>query len=214
MKLPKSLLIKDTVSLFSGKYQYKVCLITPAAGWFRSKDFGYAEERIKNRKTSNLYYPPKTHFKNDQEVTYALKLCDLLKTFEDFDVRVETPTISIYTNNPKQIETLVNLNPDAVKYMCMPNKNNPALEKGAVIVKKLDYQYKAYLGATKQSYENFVQWSTDNKKIKMPKKCTKDLLKSYSFGGGYFYVKDEKTLTMVKMFLGDAIIRVDSVIKA
>jgi hypothetical protein len=47
----------------------------------------------------------------------------------------------------------------------------------------------------------------------MPKRAKRDLSRNSNTGGGFFYVKDEKVLTMVKMFLGRTITKVETVVQ-
>jgi hypothetical protein len=97
----------------------------------------------------------------------------------------------------------------------LPDPNSESkLESRTVLVKKLDFDYKVTLGATRQNYVSFVSWCTDNAKIRLPKRAAKDLSKDYSPGGGFFYVKDDKSLIMVKMFLGRTITKVENVVQA
>jgi hypothetical protein len=87
------------------------------------------------------------------------------------------------------------------------------LDQGTIIVKNLDFAYKVTMGRTKQDFTNFVQWCEGKDKIRMPKRAKADLSKKACWGGCHFYVKDEKTLTVVKMFVGGFIHSVESVIK-
>ena len=69
------------------------------------------------------------------------------------------------------------------------------------------------MGSAKQNLSSFVNWSKNNPKVRLPKRAQKDLVKDYSPGGSYFYVKDAKSLTMVKMFLGSYISKVETVVR-
>lgn len=210
MKLPKHLLIKDTIKLFNNKYQNKVVIVSPIASLLRGKNYNYALSALSKHGKPFFF-----KIKEDEKV-YALKLISELKLFdqEEFAIRIESPYINVYTNNNKHVETLTNLDPEKVKYISIPNKNNPPLEQGKVITKHINHKYKIFLGTTHRDHKSFLSWAEHNSRVKLTKKCQKDLSKSYSFGGSYFYVMDEKLLTMVKMFLGSDISRIESVIKA
>jgi hypothetical protein len=69
------------------------------------------------------------------------------------------------------------------------------------------------MGRTRQNFSEFVAWCEDKDKIRMPKRAKRDLCKSACWGGSHFYVKDDKMLTMVKMFVGGYIHSVESVVK-
>ena len=204
MKLPKSVLIKETVSLFANKYKYKIVLVCPIAGWFRGNKLDYVLEKLKNTESAPEW----------MIIEYCFKLRDLMSTLGDYELRIESPRINLYTNDSTTIEKLASLDDQRVKFICLPNRTSPVLEKDNVIVKTLDYKYKIHIGATRQDYQSFLNWSDGNDKLRLTKRIKKDLGKGFSWGGGYFYVKDDKTLTMVRMFLGSVISRIETVIKA
>lgn len=210
MKIPFSIQIKDTTRLFLGKYKNKVVLLTPLAYYLRDLKIDLAKIR-----TSELEPGPKTKIKSKDQAVYFGRVCDILKKYSnDFSLRVESPRLNIYTNNSELIEKLCKLDEQQVKFVAFPNENYPELIAGSVIVKRLDFGFKVHLGPTKTENIAFIKWTENNPKIKMPKRCSADLSRSKSWGGSYFYVKDEKTLTMVRMFLGSNISKVETVVKA
>lgn len=208
MKLPKSVLIKDTVSLFANKYKYKIVLVCPVAGWFRGNKLDFVLEKLNEGS-----FPPWIKIKSKEDLDYCFKLQNLMTTLQDYELRVENPFINFYTNTPSNLEKLAALDEQRIKFISLPNKNNPNLAQDSVIVKTLDYKYKVHLGTTKQDYNNFLNWCENNDKIRLTKRAKKDLSKRTSWGGSYFYVKDDKTLTMVRMFLGSTISKLETVIK-
>lgn len=216
MKLPKSVQIKETTSLFANKYNYKIVLICPAAGWFRQKNYDFAFTKL-SEITPADYSSRWIKIKNDKDLKQSFALLDALRALDIdlYNIRIESPRISIYTNESKYIEQLAAVEEANVKFVCIPSKTIQKLDPGKVVVKTLDYDYKVYLGTIrKRNHSNFIEWCETNGKIRLTKKCKTDLTKDNSWGGSYFYVKDAKTLTMVKMFLGGDISRVEQVIKA
>lgn len=211
MKLPKSVLIKDTVSLFMSKYNYKIVLVSGVAYWFRHKDNAYAEKQL--AKHDQLHPIVKSGI---LDIDFCTKLLSALKSFDTdlYTLRIESPYINFYTNQTSYIEKLAAINEKAIKFICLPNKNSPPLVKNTVIVKSLDFSFKVHVGATNQSHTSFVLWAEGQDKLRLTKRCISDLSKTNSWGGSYFYVKDDRTLTMVKMFLGANISRVEQVVKA
>lgn len=209
MKLPKSVLIKETVSLFANKYKYKIVLVCPVAGWFRGNKLDFVLEKL-----NEGVFPPWVKIKTQADVDYCFALQQLMTTLSDYELRIESPRINFYTNTSANIEKLAALDEDRIKFICLPNKTSPNLEENTVIVKTLDYNYKIHLSATKQDYQSFLNWCDGNDKLRLPARVKKDLGRRNSWGGGYFYVKDDKTLTMVRMFLGAVISKVETVIKA
>lgn len=213
MRIPKSVLIKDTVSLFANKYIYKVSLVCPVAYWFRGGNVDHAKSKI-----AELYNgqksPPWLKIKDVNDINYCKELCDTLEQMVDFIVRVEQPILSVYTSNPKDVELLVNVDENRVKYICIPNKVSPIPTSNSVIVKKLNYDFKVFVGKTTTNYSNFLAWAENNTNIRLTKRIKKDLSRPMSWGGGYFYVRGEKNLTAVKLFIGSNISKIEQVIKA
>lgn len=213
MKLPPSVKIKDTVSLYLNRYQYKIALICPAANWFRGNDIDAVSAKLDDVKKGG-YCPPWLKFKSVGDQKYCIDICKVLKNFTDYNMRVEQPLLNIYTNDKSQIEKLANIDADRIKYICIPNEKLPSLRENTVIVKKLDYDFKVFVGRTRKSHLDFLNWCSKNKNIKLTSRLKDDLSRSNSYGGGYFYVKGENTLTMVKMFVGSEISRIENIVKA
>lgn len=202
---------KETKRLFMDQYGYKAVLIVPAAQWFRSKNFEFTEEKLRdvdvniNNTTSRIRTPA--------DLEYAKKVCATLQSIVNYDIRVETPLISIYTNNPQDIDKLCNIDLNRVKYISKPPANG--ISKNTVIMEQEGWDYKITLGRTRQSYENFVEWAENGKDlVKLTGGCKSALLRNNHWGGSHFYVKNDKALTMIRVFLGGSISRVDQVVKA
>lgn len=212
MKLNQKILVKRTKKLFDNTYKYKAALLCVFAGYFRGNNVKYAQQKLKDVKKTGML-PLWAKQATSADIDFALNLCRTLLKLQDYSVRVESPIISFYTNNDQDIKNITDLDPDAIKYVSLPEQNQ-GMEKDTVYVKKLNYRFRVTMGRTTQSNNNFIQWCQANpNKIRMPKRCLDDLNSEHSWGGGYFYVNDDKTLTMVKMFLGNSIARVDHVVK-
>jgi hypothetical protein len=212
MKLAKSILIKDTVSLFSNKYQYKIVVVCPVANWFRNSDFSYVESRLELLKDGQG--PMWVRIKGPEDIEFSKKLSDVMSSQKDFNLRVEHPYLNFYTNDAKSIEQIAAVDASRIRYVSIPNKSNPGLQTNSVICKKIDFGYKVFLGKTTQNYSNFVAWAKTSDNVKLTKRAEKDLGKDRSYGGSYLYVKSDKALTMVKVYIGNSISKVESVIKA
>lgn len=193
-------------------YQYKVVLICPVASWFRGNDLAFVAVKLGQLGTSQT--PPWLTLKTPGDKEYCFDLLAVFTQFDSYDIRVEHPILNFYTNNSTHVEKLTALDPLRVKYVSMPNKQFPQLSKGTVIVKNLDFDYKVYLGRTRKPFVEFVVWALNNKKLRLTGKAKEDLTRTSSWGGSYFYVKGEQTLTMVKMFVGGEISKIETIIKA
>lgn len=209
------MLYKTTKSLFWGKYKYKIVLVCSGASMFRSGDMNATLELIKKVDLNKLHTVRYSNFliKNAEELDYALKLQNQVSKMQDFDIRVESPWVSVYTNNPKDVANLAKICEDNVKYICQPPAKT-MLEEGTIIMPKMNYEYRITLGKTIQEHSAFVQWAENNSKLKLTKSCKKELSKNRSWGGTYFYVTGDNTLLMTKMHLGGSINKVERIIKA
>ena len=76
------------------------------------------------------------------------------------------------------------------------------------------FNFKVTLGRTRNSHPNFVEWAEKTQAVKLTNSAKKALQRDSSWGGAHFYARDDKALTMARMFLGEGIGRIDRVIKA
>jgi hypothetical protein len=152
------------------------------------------------------------HIKTQDDLDYALALATELSNLKDFDLRVESPWISIYTNSLTDINKLVSIGRNHVKYISKP-PDNTILDAGTVIMPKMDFDYRITLGKTIQEHSAFIFWAESNKKCKLTKSCIRDLSKTRSWGGTHFYITGDNNLLMARMHLGGSISKVERIIK-
>jgi hypothetical protein len=182
---------------------------------FRSGDMDATLEMIKKIDLSknhiNVRY---TNYliKTADELDNALQLQQQVSKMQDFDIRIENPWVSIYTNNAKDIAELARINEDNVKYICQPPAKT-SLEEGTVLMPKMNYDYRVTMGKTTHEHSTFVEWAQQNSKLKLTKSCVRDLHKTRSWGGTHFYVTGDNNLLMAKMHLGGCITKVERIIK-
>jgi hypothetical protein len=155
----------------------------------------------------------KSGIKTQSDLDFAFKLQIAISKIKNFDIRVESPFISIYSNNKKDIDALAKLDDSKVKYISKPPENS-SLTADAIVLPKVNYDYRVTLGKTTQDNSTFVQWANNNKKLRLTKSCIRDLTKDRSWGGTYFYVTGDNNLLMTKMHLGGSINKVERIIKA
>ncbi len=212
MKLNEKIQVKRTKKLFDNTYSYKAVIVCPLSGLFRGNNVQYAQQKLKDIKKTGQY-PLWAKKATVKDIDFGLEICKVLLKLQNYSLRIESPFITFYSNDLSDIKSITEINLDATKYVTMPMEHQ-SMEKDTVYVRRLDYGFKVTMGRTMQSQLNFLQWIQANAgKIRMPKRCLDDLSQGHSWGGGHFYVKDDKTLTMVKMFLGSSIARVDKVVK-
>lgn len=199
MKLPPSILTKVTTRLFGGRYHYKVVLRTPLASWFRQKSFKKKDKRIPS-------------FVKDNDAAYAAELYKTLENADDYSLRVEYPLVTVYTNSPQLISDIVDINHDHIKYVSIP-EDNANLSTNTVLVKRIPHRYRVIIGQTHQHYNSFLAWCETSNKIRISNRAIRMLARDHSTQSKYFYVTDDAALTMVKIFFGNAISKIESVVQ-
>ena len=205
--------VKETRSLFLGKYQYKVVLVCPAATLLRGGDIdGAIKELAKFTWGDRNTWQWQSRLKSPDDIDYCKALCLDLKKLQDFVVRIESPTVNIYTNNLKDVNLLTKKYQDHIKYISKPSEDT-VLTEGTVVMTKMDFDFRVTMGATRQEYTSFIDWAENNAKIKLTKSCKRDLTRSRSWGGTHFYVTGENNLLLVKMHLGSTLSKVERIIK-
>lgn len=197
------------------KYQYKAVLVCPVASWFRGGNLDFAKEKLLliDAKKLPLDTPLWSKLKTQQDLDFCIKLEYILSKLSNFDIRVEHPLLSFYTNTFDDMVTVSNVDVFRTKYVSQPGTTlQPKLEKNTIFLPKIDYGFRVTMGKTRTNYASFIEWAKNNNKVKLTNNAIRDLGRDRSWGGCYFYVKDEKSLTLVKMFLGSEIGRIDRVI--
>lgn len=203
------MLTKETRRLFRGQYQYKAVLVCPAAGKFRGKNLSDTIDQITEIGIGTSKHPY-NKIKTQEDFDYCIRLANAISKMADFDIRIEGPFLSFYTNNRQDINLLTKIDLERVKYISVPNG---AIETNTIIMPNIDFDFRVTLGKSNKKQDSFVEWALTNDKIKLTKSCKDQLLRPVSWGGSYFYVKGEKQLLMAKMMLGGSINKVETIIK-
>lgn len=213
------MLTKITTKLFRGIYQYKIVLVCAGAGIFRSNDLDSALSKLKaielkdSLKDSNYLKFSKNSIRTKEDLDFAFKLYGKLSKFTNMEIRVESPWVTIYTNNKADIDSLIKLDKSKVKYISVP-PSNTVLDANTIVMPKIGFEYRITLGKTTTEHSTFVQWAEQNSKIKLTKSCKSALLKNKTWGGTHFYITGDKNLLMAKMHLGGSINKIERVVKA
>jgi hypothetical protein len=212
------MLYKKTTKLFKGTYQYKIVLVCAGASWFRSGDMDATLEnlnkvQIDDSLSGKMYYSRwKTNIRTKEDLDYAFKLQSVLKSIKNIDVRVESPWITVYTNQESDLDSLIKIDSSKVKYICKP-PTDTTLDKNTIIMPNRNFDYKVTLGKTTSEHSSFISWAEKSNKLKITKSCKSALTKDRSWGGSHFYVSGENNLLMVKMHLGGSIVKIERIVK-
>jgi hypothetical protein len=209
---------KLTKKLFYGTYQYKIVLVCAGASLFRTNDLDAVLENLKqvkkdfNEDDKYLIFKNRNFIRTKEDLDYALKLRHELSLLTDFDLRIESPWVNVYTNSKSAVDTLSKIDKSKVKYISEPPADSP-LAVNTIILPKINFDYRVTIGRSSQDCTAFVSWASTNSKLKLTKSCTKALLKPRSWGGSYFYITGDNNLLMAKMHLGGCISKVERIIK-
>jgi len=210
------MLYKTTTKLYRGIYPYKIVLLSAIASSFRGNQLDLIYQNLlKVRIAPNnksLLIGHRNLTKTQNELDYAFKLYNVIKDFTNIELRVESPYITVYTCDQNQINNLIAIDKDRVKYVSLPPVDT-VLDKNTIISPKRDYDYKVTLGRTTTNHNAFINWAENSNNLKITKSCKTCLSKDKSWGGTHFYVKGEKNLLMAKMHLGGSIAKIEQIVK-
>lgn len=199
--------IKKPTKLFNNKYRAKIVFRSVAARAFRPE----TAKRLLNLSNSDFEdYLPRRVPDSAAEIKLAKELLTTID-YNNCSVRVEYPLVTVYTNDLSTLEDLVNVIGKAnVKYVSLFTDEVIAPDQ---VFSTLPYDFKLHIGKVNTSIESFVNWAENNKNVRITKSALSRLRTGKGYSTTHLYVKGEKTLTMVKMFLGNAIIKIENIIK-
>lgn len=208
--------IKNTNKLFYDKYANKISIRTPLAIDFRTKEldrlkinfdqYSHLLENAKGGKIEIGNWNKKTISVAD--VIIGFKILNLLDCEDEYAVRVEGKTLSIYSNDDILIEKIRIIDPSIVLEIFKPSseriKNYLLANPNRIITKKYTHKFRVTVNPLRSNSESFHEWAEKIPKIKLLKRTYKT--------EGYFYAADEKVLSLCKLFLGSKIRRIDEMI--
>lgn len=204
---------KRTNKLFLDKFRYKIVLVTKFAPFFRNKNMEEIVSKILYYKSIGKF-PPYVWTGDLSDYNIGLDIAQgFLSTKSEYKVMVSSPFLTFYTDDETDFKNLTKLLKSNIKYVSIPSDNVPVLEKNTIYLKRIDFDYKVTISNRIDNNESFFKWCRDNDKIRMPERCQRHVKRGWRVGDSYFYVKDAKSLSMVQMFIGSNIQRIDRVIK-
>lgn len=218
-----------TIKLHYSKYLYKLVLTNSLAPWFRTefqkdgklgavkKKIDEYEECIRDGKplVRQIYrteVPIKLSEFNDAKFIYKT----LRDTKEDYKIRVEKwHSFNIYSNNSEFLEYIGTNSKYSASEFWSPDQNaiKKLLEEKNIII--VDNPPQFDLKVTLRSkridprFANWLESNTDKSKVGA---TTLENIKQGWGGGTYFFVRDEKVLSMVEIIISDSIQKVERLI--
>jgi hypothetical protein len=206
---------KTTKKLFFGKFVNKVAVQTSLAGYFRGNkldkiklDINIVSRRITDKLQSvQIGGSWSKKYAKIEDVQIALEIVGILESLTDYTLRVEGWTLSIYSNDDviKKVTNIKNIHIEETSQAADDKiKEFLLTTPKAIIRKEYTHKYKVTVNALWDSADSFTTWAD-----KLPK--IKTTGNSYKFGG-YFYVADEKTLSLCHIFLSDKVRKVEKLV--
>lgn len=209
----------ETVKLFYDEYAYKIVILNSLSYFFRDKNFAFAKEQIDKLQTQYEKNEPLRISKFRKEVpvdlltfTDAKNLyIEFIKARADYKLRIENPKMQIYSNNVGWLVKLIDRFPNVIEFW-EPGKNNLGkLKANEIIVNSPpEYEYKVTLGDGVDP--NLSRWISQNPdKAKAGTTCLETIANRGYVKGFYFYVRDEKVLNLISLFVGK-VMRIDKLV--
>jgi hypothetical protein len=149
------------------------------------------------------------------EFEQAKNILKLLETHQDWRVRVEcSHYLQIYGSDESLVDGFVkNCKPKEI-FKPEPGTENFLLLNidTAVVKNPSEYEYRVYLKGGKMD-TSFANWLKANRdKSKVGDLTLRNIENGWYLSGNYFYVRDDKVLTIVRMLIGHNVRRVEKLI--
>jgi hypothetical protein len=148
---------------------------------------------------------------DNEDFEDALFLNWIFKKYTDYRKRVEfTNSIIIYTSDDNMVNELVTNLSDCIKEIHRPKEGIEAFLvqniETAIVKTPPEYEFRVYLKGNRidPSFGNWLRANRD--KCKVGKRTLWNIENSsYYTNNNYFYIKNEKVLTMIRMLIGQNI---------
>jgi len=184
----------ETIKLWYNKYLYKVVV--------RNQDayrMGFAG------RYSGL------RLKLNEEIEHLL---EILRE-DDCRTRGEGSHVSVFTNNRKLIEEIQNTFSDTVEEIWQPDPSQIHVLKqpNTILVKEPASHPIRVTMNDKRIASDFTQWIDANPdKVTIGDTAYRAIKRGWMVGGLYFYLRDDKILSLINLMLWDNIRRVDRLV--
>lgn len=207
---------KKTTKAFFGKYVYKIAVRLSVAIYFRGGkldvtklQIGILDARIASNNSRPILLGGWRNITASLDDLYvANELIAILEDIEQYTIRVEGDTIGVYCNDADILSKISNITNIYVEEVSEPvddkTKDFLLASPKAIIRKEYTHKYKVTIAGLWDAADNFKAWA-----VKLPKIKTTNNKYKY---GGFFYVADEKTLSLCHIFLADKIRKIEELV--
>jgi len=218
----------ETVRLHYNTYLYKLVLSNPIIHIFRTDlqrgvPLSFARSQLDDLTQKYRANEPLTKqtFRATVEIPVesyldAKDIYSILKKNSGYKLRVETSrSLGIYSNDRDMLMRISKKMRESLREFWEPAPGNELIllnKKDIVLVKSPSaYEYKVHLRYTKVdvAFKNWIDANLD--KIKIGAATYGDISTGFA-NGCYFYVRDERVLSLVELLIGHAIRKVDKIV--
>lgn len=223
----KKLKLHETRKLHYGKYLYKLALYNELSYIFRTelqKDgkLGYAKVildklNLQYRNNEPLTRQKFNAVKEVQESHYldAKDIYTVLRKHNNYKLRCETASLAIYSDDRDLLYKIANKIRIGNLEIWEPTYESVELLTQKEKIKIVDYQpllqYQVYLNYKKID-PSFANWLINNQDKSRVGPRALNYIESGRAGDFYFYVRDEKVLSLISILIGHNIRSVDKLI--
>jgi len=195
----------ETTKLWYNRYLYKIVV--------QSRNHWPAWRYKTLSNWVKLDEDPNPDFDNDQSIHFALN--KLLREADDYRSRAEGRSVSIFTNDRKLLENISSIAGDRIEEIWEPNPETQHLLKDAytIVVKEQPSHPIRVMLNDKTISTDFSKWIDANSdKIRIGDDSYRAVKRGWMTGGLYFYLRDDKVLSLVNLMISGNIRRIDRLV--
>lgn len=156
---------------------------------------------------------PNPDFNNEQSLHCAIN--KLLQEADDYKSRAEGGSVSIFINDKKLLENITSIAGDRIEEIWEPNPETQHLLKDAytIIVKEKPSHPVRVMLNDRTISTDFTKWIDANSdKIHIGDDSYRAVKRGWMTGGLYFYLRDDKILSLVNLMIHGNIRRIDRLV--
>lgn len=206
-----------TNRLFYKKYLFKLSVHNELAPIFRGKNYTYTRKILdtlrhdynSGKPLGLRRYLRVAHIRHAHYIDARIMFF-YLQRMSDYLIRCEGSTFNIYSNNQSDLIKITKRVKNVIEYWEPESNTIDDILQGKILSNVKGYKYKVTFG---DRVQNLGTWIGNNQdKVKVGPICLEGLQNDNYVAGLYIYVRDEKTLTLIKLLTGTGIRRIEEII--
>lgn len=211
----------ETNKLFWDEHPYKLVVRNRVAPIFRNKNLSYARQILDGLQVNYMEGKPLYLIRGTRKDTVleeqfhdGKKLLHFFSKHDNYHLRVEYNSLYIYSSDRDWLMQIAkSLTPSLVTEFWEPGDSIiNHLEKNVIILEeKINYNFKLTLGNRKGSSGFATFAKTNPHLVRVGPVLMKEMEQDGYVNGMYFYARDERTIQLCQLMLGN-IRRIDKII--